>query len=632
MDGWRAAQLSTDAATFRRMLPSTTSKPSPSKPSPSKLSPSKLSLLGAMVIALAACSDDETISPAPAACEIEAPEALRACVDAYSAGIAACFDDGGQPCADGDSNLDAALDALESKVSAACGEGLGPLDGAGTVERLAHACSSQAEALSWRAHGGPHGAVWSSVESSDRACLASAHARAAALVTESLVAIGSCVDESCDPSELETERAALEEAATAEIASACSNLASLIAVDAPTFVERAAQQVDCLAAAAHPDPGGVSLRCGPSYAQFDAPAGQWTRVDVDGERWGTLCGDGSPYAFHVRLAPEGQPLDRVVIGLQGGGVCLFADDCEARFESSPGLFTADDDEPPFSGIMDVDPANNPFSDWTLVFLPYCTQDVFAGGGTEEELGEVTVARYGSINMRAAMQMVRDVLWEKMDADGGEGYRPDEVVALFGGWSAGGYGTIYNYHWLLDDLLWPRTSAYPDAGLGIDNGSAFGVKGLGAVKIPAWGMRPNLPPYCFAGDCAAADALFDALSPRLLQVPEQQLLAVSNPLDSTQAGDAFFEDDVSFINALRGTYCSTKDLPGIQWYLTSTSSESVHVVTLRPEHWEGSVDGVVMKDWFERAMSDPSSLEDRAEEADFTTAVPGVMPFPCNVAP
>ncbi|MEQ9321584.1 MAG: pectin acetylesterase-family hydrolase, partial [Polyangiaceae bacterium] len=428
------------------------------------------------------------------------------------------------------------------------------------------------------------------------------------------------------------DRAVLEEAAVTDIEGDCSDLADLIAVDASMFVERAARQVDCLAAAAHPDPGGVSLRCGPSYAQFDAPRGQWTRVDVDGGRWGTLCGDGSPYAFHVRLAPDGQPLDRVVIGLQGGGVCLFADDCEARFASSPGLFTADDDEPPFSGIMDDDPANNPFADWTRVFLPYCTQDVFAGGGTEETLGNVTVARYGSVNMRAAVQMVRDVLWREMDAEGGDGFRPDEVVALFGGWSAGGYGTIYNYHWLLDDLLWPRTSAYPDAGLGLDNGSALGVKGLGAVKIPAWGMRPNLPPYCFVGDCAAGDVLFDALSPRLLRVPEQQLLAVSNPLDSTQAGDAFFEDDVSFINALRATYCNTKDLPGIQWYLTSTSTESVHVVTLRPEHWEGAVDGVVMKDWFERAVSDPASLQDRAEEADFTAAVPGVMPFPCEVAP
>ena len=63
------------------------------------------------------------------------------------------------------------------------------------------------------------------------------------------------------------------------------------------------------------------------------------------------CGDGSPYAFDIRLAPEGHPLDRVVIGLQGGGVCFFNEDCSSRFLSEPGLFSAMDDEPPVTGIV-----------------------------------------------------------------------------------------------------------------------------------------------------------------------------------------------------------------------------------------------------------------------------------------
>ena len=61
-------------------------------------------------------------------------------------------------------------------------------------------------------------------------------------------------------------------------------------------------------------------------------------------------------------------------------------------------------------------------------------------------------------------MVRDVIWKEMDEQGGQGFRPDQLVAIFGGWSAGAYGTLYNYHWFLDDLQWPRTMAFPDAGL------------------------------------------------------------------------------------------------------------------------------------------------------------------------
>ena len=56
-------------------------------------------------------------------------------------------------------------------------------------------------------------------------------------------------------------------------------------------------------------------------------------------------------------------------------------------------------------------------------------------------------------------------------------------------------------------------------LALDNGEVLGVAGLGAVKIPAWGTIPYLPPYCFEGDCAVGPFLLEALSPRLLQAPD-----------------------------------------------------------------------------------------------------------------
>jgi hypothetical protein len=452
-------------------------------------------------------------------------------------------------------------------------------------------------------------------------------------VSDSLTAIDSCLaGGTCDAAAVASERAQLRGDAEAEIDAACDDLVSLVAIDGPTFVERAAGQVDCLVSAARDDVGEVALRCGPSNAQFEATRGEWTQVTVDGERWGTVCGDGSPYAFHVRFAPEGAPLDRVVVGLQGGGVCLFEDDCGARMQSDPGLFTAMDDDPPDTGIMSNDPGESPFADWTKVYLPYCTQDVFAGGGVDEMLGGIELPRYGSVNLRAAVRMVRDVLWKKMDEEGEAGFRPDEVLALFGGWSAGGYGTLYNYHWFLDDLQWPHTSAFPDAGLAYDNGETLGVRGLGLVKVPAWGMQPNLPPYCFAGECAVGEVLYEAISPRLKRVPAQQMLLLSNPYDVTQQNDAFFADTPSFINELRQSYCDTKDLPGIQYYFTSVSDEPVHVISLRPTLWNGEVDGEAMKDWFWRAVTEPDSLVDRVEEADFATVFDGVEPYPCEVAP
>ncbi len=594
-------------------------------------------LASVLLLGIAACSDDSAPETQPepdppaATCAVAVPEALRNCVASYSTALASCVATSSEPCAE----TTAALDALDASVAGHCADGeLGSLGVQALVGRVRNACESEASSLGWRAYGGPQAAVWAEAGDAERACLGAAHQASAQLVESSLRTIDECLaGTSCDAAAVAAERATLASSAQASIESACGDLEELVAVDAPTFVARAAQQVDCLAATAHWDTGSLALRCGPKNADFDAVPGVWTQVVVDGDKWGTRCADGSPYAFYVRLATNGERLDRVVVGLQGGGVCLFEEDCAARLQSNPGLFTAMDDVPVNQGIMSDDPNENPFANWTRVYLPYCNQDVFAGGGVDEDLGNgLVLPRYGSVNMRAAVQMVRDVLWKKLDEAGGAGFRPDQLIALFGGWSAGGYGTLYNYHWFLDDLQWPRTSAFPDAGLGLDNGMALGVSGLGLVKIPAWGMRPNLPPYCFAGGCAEGEVIYQAISPRLKRVPEQQILAVTNPLDVTQQNDAFFEDTPSFINELRRSFCATRDLPGINYYFTNVSSESVHVVTLRSELWTAAVDGEVMRDWFFRAVTNADTVDDRVQEADFATVIPGVLPYPCQVPP
>ncbi len=576
-------------------------------------------------LALAACSD----SAAP--CAEAAPAALRECVADYGARVEACYAETGAPCAEDDRELGAILRRVESRARASCGAGdFGALDADAVAPRLRYACESEASSVAWRSYGGPHSAVYPEVNQEAQTCLRSAHATARGVLDASFALLQSCVDEGCDAAALETQREALESAAEAEVGAACPSLSSLVAVDAATFTRRAARAADCLISSANPDVGDVALECGPSYAQFEAPRGEWTQVRVDGDEWGTLCGDGSGYAFWIRPAPEGAPLDRVVVALQGGGVCLFGEDCGPRFDAAPGLFdaTGEDDRPIGAGIGSDDPETNPFADWTRIYLPYCNQDVFAGGGVVEDFGEVQVPRYGSVNLRAAVRMTRDWLWRAMDAEGGAGFRPDELVALFGGFSAGAYGTLYNYHWFLDDLLWPRTIAFPDAGLAIDNGGLLSVGSLGEIKIPAWGMQNNLPPYCFFGPCSGGETLLRAAAPRLLRVPEQRMLLLSNQRDATQAGDAFFSDDASFINALRRTYCDTRDLPGVHWYLTSESAESVHVVSVRDEFWLGEVAGEVMSDFFERAVSEPETLQSRVEEGDFVEVIDGVEPFPC----
>jgi hypothetical protein len=591
-----------------------------------------MALLAVLLVA-GGCSHTSSGTDEVSRCASTVPVALSSCVDGYGGALAACRESG-HSCAADDPATAERLDRLESAVRGACADGdFGTLSTDALVGRLRNSCASEASSLAWRTYGGPQGVAWAGADERGRACLSYAHQRGRLLMSSLHVALDGCAaTPGCDATALAGEVDPAIASAQADVEEACPDLPALIAVDQRTYVARAARQASCLAAAANADTHGLDLGCGPSAAEFDAPRGQWTRIPVDRERWGAQCADGSDYSFWVRLAPAGARLDRVIIGLQGGGVCLFESDCAARKISDPGLFTAADDEPLESGIASSDPAESPFADWTKVYLPYCNQDVFAGGGVVEQLGATSVPRYGAVNLRAAVEMVRNVLWQKMDAEGGAGFRPDELIALFGGWSAGGYGTLYNYHWLLDDLQWPRTAAFPDAGMALDNGSIVGVRGLGPVKIPAWGVRNNLPPYCFAGECSVGEVIFNAIAPRLRNAPQQQMLILGNQRDQTQQRDAFFDDEAFFIDTMRGTYCRTKDLNGIHWYLTSASDRSVHVVSLRPEFWAGEVAGESMRDWFRHAIEDPATLESRAEEGDFQEAVPGVHAFPCAVAP
>jgi len=585
-----------------------------------------------------------TATPHAARCADGAVAALDACLGQVTAVQFGCFRRNGRACDADDGAVAAALGALAGTVAGTCPDdaavhaaGFGPaftVDG--LAARLQDACRAEPAALAARSFGGPQGAALAFADSPGRVCLIAAYDAGSALLRENLATDHSCIiaerdGSGCTLSAVEERRTVSHNRALSAIGAACDDLAALVAVDPDTFANRAEAQARCLTAVAHPDTAPLALDCGPRATLPAAPRGEYVQVVLDEATYGTRCGDGSPFAFWIRLAPAGSPVERVVVGMQGGGVCIFGEDCASR---PAGLFEALADTPETGGPLSNDPAVSPFADWTKIYLPYCNQDVFIGGGATSNFPEVTVHRFGAVNVRAALRVARDLIWRDLDATTDGGYRTDALRVLFGGFSAGGFGTLYNYHWLLDDLQWAHTAAYPDASLALDNGEPLGIAALGALLISdvaplGWGSLDYLPPYCFATNCGVGPVALAATAPRLKAVPEQQFLILSNQVDDTQVGTTFFSSRAAWVNELRTSYCETRALPGVQYFLPAIS-ESVHVISPRPElYTDHPLDGVVLRDWLASGFSAPDAITDHIEEGTLVTDIPGVEPFACR---
>jgi len=606
-------------------------------------------------------------------CELLAPDALRVCVKTLNDVTRACFIDTDQPCASDNPDITAALGVLEDTIRGSCTE-----DGAlrsvdAQVKRLQTACELETASITARTFGGPHGASWPNAgDTLADPCMAEPHRIVSSLVDETLAARNDCLaSDVCDADMLAAQERAASDAVAADILAGCEYMPLLIAVEPQEYVKRTMAQLDCLTAIAHADTSPLTLSCGPTVVMRDPPPAPdeltgYAKIVLDSEVYGTRCGGegldypaDNPYAFHVKLAPEGHPIENVLIYMEGGGACVFdAEDhgsgnagCYNTYLEDWSLFeTLQTGTPHTAGIMSDSAAISPFSNWTKVYLEYCTQDLHMGGGAISHYESVgfTVHRYGAINARTAMRYLRDLLWKALDERDDEGYRPDRITALFGGFSAGGWGALYNYHWVLDDLQWQHTAAFPDSALALNNthNGVWNLRFLADQYVldgPApynWAATANQPPYCFGAPCVVGPTLLAAHAPRLEAVPEQQYMILSNQNDEDgQMASTFFDRETTFeqgrvnwINAARQAYCDTKDLDGINYFLMPYA-QNLHSTSMDDYYMsQVAVGGEVMGSWLESVFSDPDGVGDCVEEGLLTQFYPGVNPFPCELPP
>jgi hypothetical protein len=127
--------------------------------------------------------------------------------------------------------------------------------------------------------------------------------------------------------------------------------------------------------------------------------GSWHFVHAHGK---TGCARGRPFGFWARL----QSLRRLVIYFEGGGGCFSYETCVPGSRwFVPAVNSMDDPRRFPVGIFDLADRRNPFRDWSIVFVPSCTGDVFIGSTdhTYRRGGRaVTIRHRGWFNAEAAV--------------------------------------------------------------------------------------------------------------------------------------------------------------------------------------------------------------------------------------
>lgn len=173
----------------------------------------------------------------------------------------------------------------------------------------------------------------------------------------------------------------------------------------------------------------------------------------------TVCSRGTEYMFFVFPGT----VNRVVIDFEGGGACWNDATCgfaEALFKEEVNVEDYDFDE--ISGIYDHENPDNPFRDWTHVYIPYCTGDLhwgdnvqtYGSGDAAHELHHM-----GAINAGAVL----DWVYENIPA-------PERIFIT--GCSAGSYGSAGWAPHIMEHYTDVPVVQFGDSGAGVITDSFF----------------------------------------------------------------------------------------------------------------------------------------------------------------
>ncbi|HXQ24697.1 MAG TPA: pectin acetylesterase-family hydrolase [Candidatus Acidoferrales bacterium] len=203
-------------------------------------------------------------------------------------------------------------------------------------------------------------------------------------------------------------------------------------------------------------------------------------VTYNGKTLTAMCTDASQYVYFVKKG-SGSDVNKLLVYYEGGGACWDYNTCSAHAETAT---TGPSHNPAnaTSGFFDLSNPANPFANWSMVFVPYCTGDVHWGNATttytdpSDSSKSITIHHNGWPNAQVVEKWTREHF-----------VNPD--VLFVAGSSAGGYGALLNSLYFLQDAYQAsKAYVFDDAGAGVITST------FQDTNLPLWGVQSTLPTW------------------------------------------------------------------------------------------------------------------------------------------
>jgi hypothetical protein len=227
----------------------------------------------------------------------------------------------------------------------------------------------------------------------------------------------------------------------------------------------------------------------------------------------------------------------------------------------------------FGGIFDFSHPENPFAEYTVVFVPYCTGDVHVGDTVQvygEDLGGRPIQHRGARNVERVLQWTKSLV-----------QRPEQVVVA--GASAGSYGAIFHT---------PRIGRlYPSADLVTIGDSGVPLLKNSGEVLEAWGAQRS----------SLREANVEAATAR----PVRAVVHITSDRDAVQSAfylisgsPAWRESSYELLNSLED------DLPNVFSFIVAGTD---HGLMRRDAFYGYESSGVGLAEWV-RQLTDGKQVE------------------------